>query len=153
MGDRYAATGEQTAVEATPGETALTVFSAGTTKRGFVYELLFSHGGAPADTVIEWVVRRAGVQGTEGAGVTPTPLDADAPASILDAGEDHSIEPTFTGGTELLDFDLNQRATFRFVAAPGGEFSIPAATATGIGATPISATYTGIARVTAHFEE
>ncbi len=153
MADKYAATGEQVAVTAAPGDTALAVFSVGTTKRGWLYELVFSHGAAAADTVIEWLARRLTALGTEGAGVVPAPIDIDAAASILDAGEDHGVEPTYTAATELLDFDLNQRATFRFVAAPGGEFSIPAVANAGIGMTPISVTYTGIARVTAHFEE
>ncbi len=153
MGDRYAATGEQTAVEAAPSETTLYVFNPGTTVRGQMYELLFSQGAAPADTVIQWLVQRGTAVGTEGAGVVPAPLDSDAPASILDAGEDHSAEPTYTAATELLDFDLNQRATFRFVAAPGGEFMIPAVANAGIGAVPASAAYTGIARTTMHWSE
>lgn len=153
MGDRYAATGLQTAVEAPPSETALTVHALGTTVRGRLYELIFSHGAAPADTVILWNVSRLTVLGTEGAAVVPAPLDVDAPASILDAGEDHSVEPTYTAATELLEFDLNQRATFRFVAAPGGEFLLPAVANAGIGGRPSSATYTGIARMTAHWSE
>ena len=153
MGDRYAATGLQTAVEASPSETALAVFSPGTTVRGRLYELLFSQGATPADNAILWNVSRFTVLGTEGAGVTPAPLDSDAPASILDAGEDHSVEPTYTAATELLEFDLNQRATFRFVAAPGGEFLLPAVANAGIGGRPSSAAYTGIARITAHWLE
>ena len=153
MGDRYAATGEQAAVTATPGDTALTVHAIGTTVRGRLYELLFSQGATPADNVIQWLVRRLTALGTEGAAVVPEQLDSDAPAAILDAGEDHSVEPTYTAATELLDFDLNQRATFRFVAAPGGEFLLPAVTNAGIGTTPISAAYTGIARTSAHWDE
>jgi hypothetical protein len=152
MADRYAATGNQAAVTASPGDTALTVLAT-TLTRAKIYELIFSQGGTPADNVIEWLVRRFSAVGTEGAGVTPTPLDADAPAAQLDAGEDHSAEPTYTAATELLDFDLNQRATFRFVAAPGGEFIVPATASAGIGMTPISSGYSGIANVSAHWEE
>ena len=153
MGDKYAATGLITAVTATPGDTALTVHSLGTTKRGLLYELIFSQGAAPADNIIEWLVRRLTALGTEGAAVVPAPLDTGAPAAILDAGEGHTLEPTYTAATELLDFDLNQRATFRFVAAPGGEFRIPAVANAGIGITPISAAYAGIGRAVAHWEE
>ena len=152
MGDKYAATGYQTAVEAAPSETALAVIAA-TVVRGRIYDLLFSHGAAPADTVIEWTVSRFSAVGTEGAGVTPAPLDSDAPAANLDAGEDHSAEPTYTAATELLEFDLNQRATFRWVAAPGGELVVPATAGNGIGARPAGAAYTGIAQCTAHWEE
>ena len=85
--------------------------------------------------------------------VTPNPLDPDAPAALLTSDENHTVEPTFAAGSELIDFDLNQRATFRFVAAPGGELLVPATAANGIGMTPISAAYAGDARVTAHWEE
>ena len=151
--DKYAATGKQDVVTAAPGDTALAVFNPAALTRAKLYELIFSQGGTPADNVIQWLVRRLTAVGTEGAGVTPTPLDSDAPVAQLDAGEDHTVEPTYTAATEMLDFDLNQRATFRFVAAPGGELLIPAAANEGIGMTPISAAYAGIARVTAHWEE
>lgn len=152
MADKYAATGTQAAVTASPGDTALAVLAV-TLVRAKLYELIFSQGGTPADNVIQWLVRRLSAVGTEGAGVTPAPLDSDAPAAQLDGAEDHSVEPTYIAATELLDFDLNQRATFRFVAAPGGEFIIPATASAGIGMTPISSAYTGVANVSAHWEE
>ncbi len=152
MADRYGVTGSIAVVTATPGDTALTVLAT-TLTRGRIYDLVFSQGATPADNVVQWLVRRLTAVGTEAAGVVPAPLDSDAPAAQLDGGEGHTVEPTYTAATELLDFDLNQRATFRWVAAPLGEFLVPATTNAGIGATPISAAYAGIARVTAHFEE
>jgi len=151
--DKYAATGMQDVVTVAPGDTALHVFNPSNLTRAKLYELIFSQGGTPADNVIQWLVRRSTVVGTEGAGVVPAPLDSDAPAAQLDGAEDHTVEPTYTAATELLDFDLNQRATFRFVAAPGGELWIPAVADEGIGMTPISGAYAGIASVTAHWEE
>lgn len=153
MSDRYAATGSIAVVTATPGDTALTVFSSGTTRRGYLYELDVSHGAVPADNVIQWLLRRLTALGTEGAGVVPAPLDIDAPGAILDAGEDFSAEPTYTAATELIDQDVNQRATYRWVASPGGEFVIPAVANAGLGITPIAAVYAGIARATVHWEE
>lgn len=152
MADQYGATGNIAAVTASPGDTALAVLAT-TLTRGRIYDILFSLGGAPADTVIQWLVRRLTAVGTEGSGVVPVALDSDAPAAQLDGAEGHTVEPTYTAATELLDEDLNQRASLRWVAAPDGEFVVPATASNGIGVTPISATYTGIARVTAHWKE
>lgn len=150
--DKYAATGLQDVVTAAPGDSALVIIGAVVT-RAKLYEIIFSQGGTPADNVIQWLLRRFDTAEGTGTLVTPTPLDSDAPASQLTADEDQTVEPTYTAATELLDFDLNQRATFRFVAAPGGEFWIPAVATEGLGACPISAAYAGIARVTAHWIE
>lgn len=152
MADRYGATGNIAAVTASPGDTALAVLAT-TLTRGRIYDILFSLGAAPADTVIQWLVRRFTAAGTEGSGVVPVALDSDAPAAQLDGAEGHTVEPTYTAATELFDEDLNQRGTFRWVAAPGGEFVVPAVASSGIGITPISAVYTGIARVTTHWDE
>lgn len=152
MADRYAATGNIAAVTATPGDTALAVVANALT-RGKIHDIIFSQGAAPADTVIQWLVRRFTVAGTEGGGVTPAPLDPAAPVAQLDGAEGHTVEPTYTAATELFDEDLNQRATFRWVAAPNGEFVVPATAANGIGITPISAAYTGIASASAHWDE
>ncbi len=154
MGDRYAATGLVTTSAVAPGETALIIHSPGITRRGYLYEIAVSHGAVPADNIIQWLVRRLTALGTEGAGVTPSPLDPAAPAATLDAGEDFSVEPTYPDPpTPLLDNDVNQRSTYRFVASPGGEFVIPAVLNEGIGITPIAPVYAGLSRVTAHWEE
>lgn len=152
MADRYGATGNIAAVTASPGDTALAVLAT-TLTRGKIYDIVFGHGATPADNVIQWLVRRLTAVGTEGAGVVPIALDPDAPAAQLDGAEGHTVEPTYTAASELFDEPLNQRATFRWVAAPGGEFVVPATASNGIGITPISAAYTGIASATAHWNE
>jgi len=82
--DKYAATGTDPACTAAPGDTCLLVFNPAALTRAKLYELIFSQGGTPADNVVEWLVRRcATAVGTEGAGVTPAPLDIDAPAAQL----------------------------------------------------------------------
>ena len=50
-----------------------------------------------------------------------------------DAGENHTIEPTYTAAAIVLMIPLNQRATFRWVAAPGSELVAPATAANGFG--------------------
>lgn len=151
MADRYAATGTQATMSSSQ-KTALTNIAA-TTKRGNIYDVLFSFGGTPADNVANILTRRFTAVGTAGGAVTPALLDPGAAAALITAGEGHSVEPTYTAGSELLDFDLNQRATFRWVAAPGGELKTPATSANGIGFSASSPAYTGAYRVTSHWEE
>lgn len=153
MTDRYTVTGLQTAVETTPGETILSLFSPGTTNRGAIYYMAFSAGGTMADQLQTVQVQRTTAQGTEGAGVVPAPVDSDAPASILDGGEDHSVEPTFTAATELWEQDVHVRALAQVQLQPDGHLMIPATLNAGITTRSFSGAYGGIAHATYHFVE
>ncbi|KKL79433.1 hypothetical protein LCGC14_2014870 [marine sediment metagenome] len=150
MSDRYAASGAQT-VTATPGDTVLTLIGLSLT-RGKLYDLVFGTIGTPADAFIQWLLRRFTAAGT-GTGVGEIPLDTDAPANQLTADENHTVEPTYAADSELLDFGVNVRASFRWVAAPGGELVVPATAANGIGLTPIAAGYSADVAATYHWEE
>lgn len=155
MADRYAAGLTQTGVSTVVGATATDACGEllGNTDgpRAKIYDLLFSHGAAPADTVIRWEVMRSTTSAT-GTSAAETPLDFDAPAAMVLVEEEITAGPTVTANSEMLDFDLNQRATFRWVAAPSGEIMVPAAVQT-VFFNPSSGTYTGVARVTTHWEE
>lgn len=153
MSHRYGVTGEQTAVETSPGETILNLFAPGTTRRGWIYYMAFSAGGTMADQVQRVQVQRTTAVGTEGAGVTPTALDGGNPAAVLDAGEDHSVEPTYTAATELWDQDVHVRATPQIQLQPDSHIVIPATTNAGVGARSFSANYTGSAHATFHYSE
>ena len=87
---------------------------------------------SPADNPFQYIVQRCTALGTS-TGVTPSPLDPADAATEADAGENHTVEPTYTAGLVLLAIGLNQRATFRWVAPPGGELVYPATAANGIG--------------------
>lgn len=150
MGDRYVAQGQQDVTTATPGDTSLTII-ASTLTRGWVYEWSITAGGTPADNAIQWLVRRFTAVGTEGAGVTPLKLDSAAPAAQLDAGENHSAEPTYSD--VLWDQIVNQRAVVRWIAPFRGEYVIPATANNGIGWCAYHASYTGSAEATASWEE
>src|SRR3990167_2123688 len=130
MADNYSATGEMTTVSGSL-KTALSVI-ASTATRAKIYDYIFSAGGTPADNVLEFVVMRSTADGT-GSAVTPALLDPASPAAQLTCKQTYTTEGTYTAASELLDFDLNQRATFRWVAAPGGELIVPATSANGIG--------------------
>jgi hypothetical protein len=133
-GARFSASGNNT-LTSTPGDTALTVHAAtASLRRAYVYELIMGNEGVPADNVLNWTVQRITDPNTANATqVVATRMDlADAEADTL-AYENHTAEPTYTSTEELLEFPLNTRATFRWVAAPGSEIVIPATNLAGIG--------------------
>lgn len=146
----YAVTG-QTACDST-SDTCLNLFR-GASKRIFLYDFTLGASGAPADNAILWIVQRTTGLGTEGTGSTPVPLDTADGVSVADAGQDYSAEPTYTSGKELFEQAINQRAAYRWVAAPGGQIVVPNTTDNGIGWQPSHASYAGNVEVTAHFTE
>lgn len=155
MGDKYAVGLQQTAVTAVDGATGTDAVGEllGTTAvRGRIYDILFGHGAAPADTVIRWEVPR-GTTSATGTAAVENNLDIDAPTAEVLSEEEVTVGPTVTVNSQVLDFDLNQRATFRWVAAPGGEILIPASATGSVFFNASSASYTGIARITTHWEE
>jgi hypothetical protein len=103
-----------------------------------VYDCVFGSEAAAADNPFLYILQRCTAQGTSTA-VTPQNLDpADAPTEST-AGENHTVEPTYTAGAILLEIPLNQRATFRWIATEGGRLIAPATAANGIGVqTPTS---------------
>jgi hypothetical protein len=146
---RYSASGSQTL--ASSATTALGLAAQSTAHRNIVYEMWFGNVGAPADLVTVHTVQRITADGS-GTAVTPTALAADR-ASQCTCLENHTSEPTYTSNTELLEIPLNHRATFRWVAAPGGEIITPATDNNGIGFKALHASATTDWRVGAMWEE
>ncbi len=99
--------------------------------RPAIYDLLLGSNATPADNSSEWMLLRCTAAGTS-TSVTPEKVDSGDPAATAVCGKNHSAEPTY-GTVSLLDIALNQRATFRWVAAPGSEFKAPATAANGFG--------------------
>ena len=157
MADRYSGTMQQTSVFTVDGETATDgtgELVAAATVRPKIYDLLFSHGSAPADTVLRWeLTRRTAAGSVAEDAIGENPLDPGSPASLCTAFEELTVGPTITAASQLLDFDLNQRATFRWVAAPGSELIVAATAAAGVVVNAASASYTGISRCTLLWEE
>jgi hypothetical protein len=115
-----------------------------------VYDAMFGSEATPADAAILWTFRRCTAAGTS-TGVTPTMIDPGDVATEYDAGENHTIEPTYTAGAILLNVPLNQRATFRWVAAPGGELVMPSTASNGFGIeTDTISTGTPVSTATVH---
>lgn len=149
MSDKYAATGVEAAVSASL-QSCLQITGAATF-RGKVYDFTISQSGTPEDSSVQWTLDRFSVAPTDTA-VPEVPLDSAAPASAADAGEDGGTTGTITATTEMFDQDINERAAYRWVAAPGGEIIMPAST-NGVLLRVASGAYTGTANATMHWEE
>ncbi len=150
MADRYSTDGVAT-VTASPGNTAVSLNGV-TTTRAKVYDFTIGSDGTPADVALNYAAQRFTASGT-GTAVTPRPLDLDAPAALLTAEEDHSAEPTYTADLILWNIAANQRATYRWVAAPDGELMIPATADAGIGWFVIHASATPTIALNIHHYE
>lgn len=147
---KYSIDGQDTNTAAT---TILGVDAGTTARRGKVYDLICGSDATPADNAAEYNLQRYTVDGTSTA-VTPQALDPADAAALAEAGEAHSVEPTYTAGGIMLNWSQNQRATFRWVAAPGGEIVYPATADNGVGVQVITVAGSAVnTTVTIHFEE
>lgn len=137
-------------------KTLLNVFhSAATpTNRGRLYDLVVGSVATPADQAADFLLNRTTGVGTEGSGLIPNNLDPGGPAGDCDSGLGvFSAEPTYTSAKQLLAFQLNQRATFRWVASPGSELWMTATQNNGAGLKTVSSTSTQAHGACALFEE
>lgn len=100
-----------------------------TAARGRVYDYMVGSITTPADSAFDHELYRTSTAGT-GASVTPSPCDPADAASVFDASDTYTADPTI--GVVLMRVPLNQRATYRWVAPPGGELVWPATTNNGI---------------------
>ena len=149
MARRYSIDGQDTNTAAT----SILGLTSAATIRPKIYDLVMGSDATPADNAAEYVLQRYTAAGTVTA-VTPTPLDPADPAALASAGEAHSAEPTYTANLILLQWAQNQRATFRWVAAPGGEIVLPATAANGVGVQVIGIAGSAVnMNVTMHYEE
>lgn len=100
-------------------------------RRGKFYDIDFGSEASPADNPFLWRVMRCTAAGTS-TSFTPVALDPGDAATESAGGENHTIDGTPTASSYLLQIALNQRATFRWVASPGGELVYPATASNGL---------------------
>ena len=137
----------------TANTTVLGLTSAATI-RPKIYDLIVGSDAAPADNAVEYNLQRYTAAGTAGGAVTPQLLDPGDPASLAAAAVGvYTVEPTYTANAIMLMWAQNQRATFRWVAAPGGEIILPAVAANGVGVRAITVTAAVNMNVCCHFAE
>ena len=149
----YHAKGDQTLT--TSNTTALTIASNATTaNRNTVDEYIMTIQLTPSDSQISWTIQRCTVLGTNTA-VTPAGADdgADRAAQAL-IGKNHTVEPTYTANAFIIEaMNINARATYRWVAAPGAAIITPATAASGIGFMALHASRTEDFGVQSHWFE
>ena len=131
--------------------------SATATKRGKVYDLLVGTNGTPADNYMEWDISRFSATAILTAtAVTPNPLDVADSAALCVATANATTENTYVNngtGASVFYVGVNQRASYRWVAAPGGELVFPATALAGLGLRTRSGGYTGTATGQWHYQE
>lgn len=120
--------------------------------RGKLYDLLLGTSGTPADNYMTYDVSRQTTLGT-GTAVVPAPLDPADTASATIGTVNYTIEPTVTAATNLLNVGVNQRASYRWVAAPGSELVWPATNVNGLVVRVLSGGYTGVSNASVMFQE
>lgn len=104
-----------------------------TPRRCHIYEWNFGCSAAADASAMQEISRFTAV-GTA-TSLTESPLDAADAVSLGDALGTWTGEPTGIGTNVLLTLSRNQRATYRWVAPPGGIFIVPATASNGIAST------------------
>ena len=149
---RYSASGSQNL--SSSAITALTIASQSTVHRNIIYDIVIANVVSPADLVTLHTIQRiTNPNAANCTAVTPSLLDLADRAAQSACGENHTAEPTYTSNQELMELPLNHRATFRWVAAPGGELITPATNNAGIGAKAVHASADTEWRVGCMWEE
>ena len=116
------------------------------------YDLLIGTNGTPADNFIEWTVDKVTLASTATT-ATPQPLDAADAAAVSTVTVNSSQFGTITANSEVFYVGVNQRASYRWVAAPGSELVAPATSSAGFQLRARSAGYTGTVTGTLLFQE
>lgn len=103
-----------------------------TTVRPMIYDVTMGSDSTPADNAATFAFQRGTTAGTwggaGGAAITPQAVDPGDPAALATGNQGiSSVGPTLTANAFILQWSQNQRATFRWVAAPGSELKLPAA--------------------------
>jgi hypothetical protein len=128
-----------------------------TLRRAFIYEFGVGASGTPnaTDCEIVWNMARCTSIGT-GVTMTSNSLDqADAAAGTVATGN-CTAEPTITAETQTLwVLAANQRASYRWVVAPGGpgEIVVPATNVAGYALRAKSSTYASTMNVSMMYRE
>jgi hypothetical protein len=113
-------------------------------KRFKVYDILIGTDGTPADNAIDFDVVRQTAAGTS-TPVVPQALDPADGAAVTVGSVNFTAEGTTTSSSQVLFLGINQRASYRWVCAPGSELVAPATNLAGFAMRMKSAAYTSTA--------
>lgn len=117
-----------------------------------VYDILIGTNGTPADNFIEWDISRVTTASTA-TSATPQPLDVADATSVTTTTVNSSSPGTITANSNVFYLGMNQRASYRWVAAPGSELVTPAVSSAGFQLRVRSGGYTGTVTATLLFQE
>ena len=138
----------------TPAGTNLTILmlTGAATVRPKWYDFVIGSDATPADVATEFSIARVTTAGTGGTALTEEPIDPLTVAATAAAVQGtFSAEPTY--GNRLMNIALNQRATFRWVAAPDGALITTATTANSLACRSIASGGTPNTNMTLMWEE
>lgn len=151
MSDKYAINGSENF--ASPREAVLQITNV-TTKRAFMYDMMFAAEGTMADEVGTYLLNRFSTAPTDTT-VVPEPLDPDVgqAALHLDCGQNGGSTGTQIAASEMMNIGVHFRAAFRWVAIPGGEIICGLTSGNGIWVRASAPTTTPLTNVVMHFWE
>jgi hypothetical protein len=126
-------------VHRTPAGTNLTILALESTASvvGRIHQLLLSSVTTPADVATRFDVLRHTAVGTGGTAVAEKLTDPQTASASCNLRGGTMTEPTYEADF-LLEFALNQRATFTWIANPGRELRTAVGSGNGIGLRSIS---------------
>lgn len=118
----------------TPAGTNLTILLVAgiATARPSVHQLIVGSNATPADIATQFWLLRHTAAATGGTAITARPADPGGTSLLCTALRGTMTEPTYEA-TPLLEVELNQRATYTWIANPGREIKSPLGTANGVG--------------------
>ena len=122
-----------------------------TLRRGKIYDLLIGTNGTPADNFMEWDISRI-TQASTATTITPQPLDSADQAAVGIVTANSSTHGVVSL-QNIFYVGVNQRASYRWVAAPGSELVWPATSSNGFQLRQRSGGYTGTATGTWMWQE
>lgn len=120
-------------------KTLLNVYASSTTalRRGKIYDVLVGTNSTPGDNYMEWDISKFSATAVLTAtAVTPNPLDAADSAFLGVSTANATTENTYVNngtGASVFYVGVNQRASYRWVAAPGSELVYAATALVGLG--------------------
>jgi hypothetical protein len=143
---------QQATAAAYKTQIAMWAASAVSLKRFSIYDLMIGTNSNPGDNEIEWDISRQTAAGTATA-ATPNPLQQADGAALTVANLNATVEGTITANSSVFYLGINQRASYRWIAAPGSELVAPAVNLAGFAMRGRSLGYTGTLTASALFSE
>ena len=122
-------------------------------RRNKIYDIMVGANGTPSDSPVEWDLSRITANSTSTT-VAPPPLDA-ADAAATTIATINSSQAGTISVPNMWYVGINERASYRWVAAPGSELVAPATSSAGFQLRARSATspYASTVTATILFEE